>query len=91
MNEIFRNFSKSYPKAEAPGAGMPFSFKRFDPVLVRDSDGEPWRPGVFDSMSANDNSVFKYIIKGRIPYAQCIPFNEKTEHLLGTTEDYKEE
>ncbi len=22
---------------------------------------------------------------------QCIPYNERTMHLLGTTEDYKEE
>ena len=66
-------------------------FKKFDPVLVRDSDGEPWRLGVFDSMRYKDNSVFKYTVMGCVPYAQCIPLNEKTEHLLGTTEDYKEE
>lgn len=67
------------------------TFKKFDPVLVRDSDGEPWRLGVFDSMRYKDNSVYKYTLMGCIPYAQCIPLNEKTEHLLGTTEDYKEE
>lgn len=66
-------------------------FKKFDPVLVRDSDGEPWRPGVFDSMRYKNNSMFKYTIMGCVPYAQCIPLNEKTEHLLGTTKDYKEE
>lgn len=68
----------------------PCEFKKFDPVLVRDSNGEPWRPGVFDGMRANNNSVFKYTIKGGVPYAQCIPFNEKTEHLLGTINDYEE-
>lgn len=67
------------------------TFKKFDPVLVRDSDGEPWRLGVFDSMRYKDNSVYKYTLMGCISYAQCIPLNEKTEHLLGTTEDYKEE
>lgn len=66
-------------------------FKKFDPVLVRDSDGSPWTPGVFDSKRNNDNSVFKYTVMGCVPYAQCIPLNEKTEHLLGTSDNYEEE
>lgn len=80
---------KSEIKSEIKSGGC--QFRKFDPVLVRDSDGGKWRPGVFDSMRDNDNSVFKYTVMGCVPYAQCIPLNEKTEHLLGTTEDYKEE
>lgn len=69
----------------------PFEFKKFDPVLVRDSDGDLWRPRVFDSMRDNGNSMFKYTVMGRIPYAHCIPLNEKTMHLLGTSNNYEEE
>lgn len=83
--EDFSAFFRLYPREDKR------QFRKFDPVLVRDSDGEPWRPGVFDSMRYKGDSMFKYTVMGCVPYAQCIPFNEKTEHLLGTTEDYKEE
>ena len=83
--EDFSAFFRLYPREDKR------QFRKFDPVLVRDSDGVPWRPGVFDSMRYKGNSMFKYTVMGCVPYAQCIPLNEKTEHLLGTTEDYREE
>lgn len=76
------------PECDEPASDEP-TFKKFDPVLVRDYDGGLWKPGVFDSMRDNDNSVFKYTVMGCVPYAQCIPLNEKTEHLLGTSDNYE--
>lgn len=65
-------------------------FKKFDPVLVRDSNTEEWKIRVFGRYR-KDGDVFPYYIMGGIGYLKCIPLNEKTEHLLWTTEDYKEE
>ncbi len=32
-----------------------------------------------------------YVAIGGIGYSQCIPYNEQTKHLLGTTDDWEEE
>lgn len=66
-------------------------FKKAEPVLVRDN-GCIWKIGMFTKMRAD---YFKYgaTTNGldECGYHQCIPYNERTMHLLGTTEDYKEE
>lgn len=65
----------------------------YEPVLTRmDIDCE-WQCDLFSHiMPAN------YTNHNKIPYAciggncaYCIPYNDKTAHLVGTTEDYKEE
>ena len=61
----------------------------FDKVLVRNHDKYPWCPAFFGLKSdlgeqcpyKTSNGAYKY----------CIPYNEKTKHLLGTTEPYTEE
>ena len=53
-------------------------------VLVRSSYGDIWRPaiyGVFDS-----KKHYHYVVGGSY-WTQCIPYNEETKHLLGTTND----
>lgn len=69
----------------------PYEFKKGEPVLVRDN-GCVWKIGVFTKMRAD---YFQYgaMTNGldECDYHFCIPYNEKTMHLLGTTEDYKEE
>ena len=58
-----------------------------DKVLVRDSDTS-WR---FDTFSCyRENSDYPYMCI-YAPYEQCIPLNEHTWNLLGTTDEYKEE
>ena len=66
-----------------------FEFKPFDKVLVRDYNEQPWRCGIFSNY-INDEEKFKYKCVGAI-YAQCIPYNEQTAHLIGTNNDYKPE
>lgn len=62
-------------------------FKFGDKVLVRDSDTS-WR---FDTFSCyRENSDYPYMCI-YAPYEQCIPLNEHTWNLLGTTDEYKEE
>lgn len=70
----------------------PYEFKKGDPVLVKDEGGK-WRIGVF---VRRENSFYGYRTRpadgiGEIGYHNCIPYNEKTMHLLGTNEDYREE
>lgn len=62
-------------------------FKPFDKVLVRDDDEKKWRASLFAYY--DENSKLPYVC---IPYVhtQCIPYNEHTAHLLGTTDPYTE-
>ena len=67
----------------------PYEFKRGEPVLVRNSFSGKWKIMVF-LVSINN----EFVVQGvDIPsnWNYCIPYNERTMHLLGTTEDYKEE
>lgn len=62
-------------------------FQPFDKVLVRDSQQERWRIEFFGFIL--DDEEFKY----RCLYdyhRYCIPYNEKTKHLLGTYENWEE-
>lgn len=61
-------------------------FKEGDKVLVRDSDTS-WRFDVFQNYE--ENACYKYECLGS-EYEQCIPLNEHTWKLLGTTDEYKE-
>lgn len=70
----------------------PYEFRKGEPVLVKDEGGR-WRIGVFIQ---RENSFYGYITRpadgvGEIGYRFCLPYNERTMHLLGTMEDYKEE
>lgn len=62
-------------------------FKPFDKVLVRDDDEKKWRASLFEYY--DENAKYPYVC---IPYihTQCIPYNEQTAHLLGTTDPYTE-
>lgn len=61
-------------------------FKPFDKVLVRDGNKEKWKADLFSYKTKND--VFSYMCVSD-SYIECIPYNEKTAHLLGTTENYE--
>lgn len=70
----------------------PYEFKKGEPVLVKDEGGK-WHIGVFIQ---KENSFYGYRTRpsdgiGEIGYRYCLPYNERTMHLLGTSEDYKEE
>lgn len=61
--------------------------KPFDKVLVRDTDEQAWCANYF-SHYKNDPDYFYVCINGSYHY--CIPYNEHTAHLLGTTDPYTE-
>ena len=64
---------------------MENQFKPFEKVLVRDADTQPWKCGIFSHCDKNEN--LKYACIGSL-YAQCIPYNKNTAHLVGTTNPY---
>ena len=59
--------------------------KPFDKVLVRDTDEQAWCANYF-SHYKNDPDYIYVCINGSYHY--CIPYNEHTAHLLGTTDPY---
>ena len=69
------------------------NFKVGMPVLVRDYNNGQWSYVQFSHLIVERNvgeGGFKFNACG-IPYIQCIPFNEYTKHLLGTTDPCGEE
>lgn len=63
-------------------------FKNGDRVLVRDDIEETWVFETFDSYDGSNEYPYDCELDC---YRQCIPYNEKTWKLLGTTDEYKEE
>ena len=67
-------------------------FKPFDKVLVRDYLEDKWMPNFFSCYDVTRE--YKYgCITGNIDNVvfskYCIPYNEETKHLLGTTDEWK--
>lgn len=62
-------------------------FKPFDKVLVRDAEGREWYANYFSHYRWNKD--FPYACSGNA-FRFCIPYNEHTAHLLGTTDPYTE-
>lgn len=58
-------------------------FKPFDKVLVRDDD-EPWGANFF----SHKRGKCYYCVTGC--WEECIPYNEQTAHLVGTTDNWEE-
>ena len=65
----------------------PKTLKPFDRVIVRNNNGE-WRCAIFSQIKDYD-SDYRYDCCYMI-YRYCIPYNEDTKHLLGTTEEAPE-
>lgn len=64
------------------------SFKEGDKVLVRNYCVEEWEFDIFLNYEKDDKYPYHCV---NTDYILCIPLNEKTWRLLGTTDDYKEE
>lgn len=77
----WEGFKKPKPKPE---------FKPFDRVLARDGENSRWRCDIFSHYNNKDCDGYRFRCVG-YTWKQCVPYNEQTAHLLGTTEEYKEE
>ena len=60
----------------------------FDKVLVRDFLNEGWMADFFERIDENDVHYNANCVTSH--WIQCIPYNEETKHLLGTTDDCPE-
>lgn len=78
------------PKVEEPTVEMfdENTLKPFDKVLVRDFLSDEWMGDFFEKILENDIHYNVACVTCR--WAQCIPYNEETKHLLGTREDCPE-
>ena len=60
--------------------------KPFDRVITRKAYDDIWTANIFSHM----NSCGEYVTIGCAGcYHYCLPYNEETAHLLGTTDDWK--
>ena len=84
IKKKIQNIVDKKPESSAP------EFQPFDKVLVRDHDGQKWIPTLFGFFCQDEGYVFPYETACGA-YKYCIPYNEKTKHLLGTKEPYTEE
>ena len=63
-----------------------YEFKLFDIVLVRDDEEDDWRIAEYSHKTESN----QYYVVGGLCWLRCIPYNEKTAHLLGTTDNWEE-
>lgn len=62
-------------------------FKPFDKVLAKIA-GRTWTADFFSHYDENDEEL-PYICIGYGRVTHCIPYNEETKHLLGTTDEWE--
>ena len=65
----------------------PKTLKVLDKVLVKDTPAKLWNIGIFSHYVESD--TFPYKCVGNY-YKLCIPYNDDTKHLLGTTKEAPE-
>ena len=66
----------------------PNTLNPFDKVLVRDSYNDTWCCGFFSHIAIFDD-VYRYCTEMKL-YEKCIPYNNDTKHLVGTSEEAPE-
>lgn len=59
------------------------SLQPFDKVLVRDSEVYEWRVNFFSRIDKEEDG-YPFVCL-RATWSQCIPYNDDTKHLLGTS------
>lgn len=69
-----------------------YEFNPFDKVLCRNSKDDTWEADFFARLTRKEidyTQSGKYLCVGDL-WMYCIPYNEETAHLLGTTDDWEE-
>ena len=79
---------RDWSKFEAPWYKKdkfdPKTLQPFDKVLVRDSNGHIWVCDLFSYIKECTQFPYKCMASY---YKCCIPYNDETKHLLGTTDE----
>lgn len=82
-----RDWSKFNPKTKQTKFD-PKTLQAFDRVLTRDTDTGYWDCDFF-AFIKKDGAIFPYSCVNSA-YDYCIPYNDDTKHLVGTTEEAPE-
>ena len=82
-----RDWSKFKPKQPKQPKFDPKTLKPFDRVLVRDSR-QHWCCDLFSHIEKKE-PTYHYLCVGSA-FEYCIPYNDDTKHLVGTTEEAPE-
>lgn len=82
-----RDWSKFKPKKPKQPKFDPKTLKPFDRVLVRDSC-QHWCCDLFSHIVKKE-PTYQYLCVGSA-FEYCIPYNDDTKHLVGTTEEAPE-
>ena len=64
------------------------TLKPFDKVLVRDSEVDTWECELLSR--TDENLIHEFKCCGLVSYMYCIPYNDDTKHIVGTTEEAPE-
>ena len=67
----------------------PKTLKPFDKVLARDTENSTWRGTLFSHYNKNNGIFYPFITVGGA-FGLCIPYNDETKHLLGTSDEAPE-
>ena len=91
-NDTFLADTKDWHKESDDVSPKKCEFKPFDKVLVRDHLEDKWMPNFFSRYDGT--SEYKYgCIAGNSDNVffskYCIPYNDETKHLFGTTDEWK--
>ena len=79
-----RDWSKFTAPWYKKGKFDPKTLKPFDRVLVRDDASHTWKCNLFSNIIKDGSYPYKCVGNA---YTYCIPYNNKTKHLVGTTEE----
>ena len=66
----------------------PKTLKPFDRVLLREDCDDEWSCDIFSHLHLNETRNF--VCTGSCSYLFCIPYNDDTKHLVGTTDEAPE-
>ena len=81
-----RIWSKFTPSWYKKDRFDPKTLKAFDRILVRNSKIEKWRCEHFSYFNEGNDCPYVTFIS----YKFCVPYNDDTKHLVGTTNDAPE-
>ena len=65
-----------------PNKFDPKTLQPFDKVLVRDNNDNKWECSLFSRIIKHESFPFKCVCS---VFRYCIPYNDDTKHLIGTT------
>ena len=81
-------FTAPWYKKERKGKFDPNTLKPFDKVLVRDYCDDEWLAEIFTRYFKDRK--YPYVDICLNSYTYCIPYNDDTKHLVGTTDEAPE-